>query len=81
MTTATVKEFVKEVQQLNPSLKDHIRVGMGIDRVIYTGGDPRELVVPEPFAWNEEMQGFTDLDTLQRLGWAPVYQLFTVHKE
>lgn len=81
MTNATVRDFVEETRKLNPGKEHHIRVGNGIDRVIYTGGDPRLLMVPEPFAWDEEMQGFTDLAMLRQLEMAPVYQLFTVHKE
>ena len=81
MTNATVRDFIEETQKLNPGKEQHLKVGNGIDRVIYTGGDPRDLKVPYPFAWNEEMQGFSDLETLNSLGLTPMYQLFTVHRE
>ena len=78
MTNATVRDFVKELRELNPEKSADIKVGRGIDNVIYTGGDPRNLVPPEPFSWDEEHQGFSDLQVLKNLGLSPMYQLFTV---
>lgn len=78
MTDATVSVIVEELQKLNPEKREHIKVGHGIDKVIYTGGDPRELITPYPFNWDEEHHGFSDLQVLRELGMMQVYQLFTV---
>ena len=81
MTDATVSVFVEEIKKLNPDKSAEIKVGHGIDNVIYTGGDPRKLIPPEPFTWDEERNGFSDLEALKNLGLAPLYQLFTVKTE
>lgn len=81
MTDATVSVFVEELQKLNPEKSGNIKVGHGIDNVIYTGGDPRELIPPEPFSWDEENHGFSDLETLKNLGMQLLFQLFRVKTE
>lgn len=81
MTDATVSVFVEELQKLNPEKSGNIKVGHGIDNVIYTGGDPRKLIPPEPFSWDEENHGFSDLETLKKLGMQLLFQLFSVKTE
>lgn len=77
MTDADVNVFVDELKKNNPDKKDDIMVG-DFNLVIYTGGDPRELSVPYPFAWDEEEHAFSDLPTLKALGLLPMYQAFYV---
>lgn len=81
MTDATIHIFVDELKKLNPGEANHIKVGRGIDRMIYTGGDPRELISPAPFSWDESLNGFSDLEAIREMGTLELYQLFTVSDE
>lgn len=78
MTNITVSIFAEELRNLNEAKKTDIKVGRGIDVIVYTGGDPRELIPPYPFSWDEEQNGFSDLQMLKELDMAPIYQLFNV---
>jgi len=77
MTNADVYMFANELKKINPDKKDDIRVS-GFDVVIYTGGNPAELIAPYPFVWVEEEQAFSDLPTLKHLGEPLVFQSFFV---
>lgn len=78
MTNATVHTFVEELKKLNPEQASNIQVGSNFEQVVYTGGDPRKLIIPAPFAWDEEQGGFSDLETLRDAGMALLYQVFFV---
>ncbi len=78
MTTATVHDFVEELKKLNPGKAEFISVGRGIDCVRYTGGDPRELIPPELFNWDEEYNGFSDRKILEQLNRELLIQVFVV---
>lgn len=81
MTNATASIFVDELKKCNPEKADLIRLGRGFDLVIYSGRDPRELIAPEPFAWDEENNGFSDLAAIRAEGMVPLFQLFRVETE
>lgn len=81
MTNATVDIFVHELKECNPERAHLISVGHGFDLVIYSGGDPRELIAPEPFAWDEENNGFSDLAAVRAAEMIPLFQVFRVEKK
>lgn len=53
----SMSEFVAELCQKNPGKEPYIIEGARLNHLVYTGGNPRDLVAPDGYTWVDNLNG------------------------